>query len=446
VSSSVHVKRTSPARAQRMGDIREVHKKIVPLTSFQIGTVNGTNCSLDDTLPANKKNTMNHHHHHHHQQQQHQQQQGNQEREEVFSSSSTQYDGHAKETSLRTEAEAWDTNQIHVARPEDIPRIDVSDYLLLDDDDNDNDVKEKAIESIVEQLRYACTHVGFYYLTGHGISDDQMKRIFAAVQEFYNLPMKSKEALRMDRPEFSIGGVGYLPLHHRKLPTRNRGNVNEAFVIKRQSGRTKIDLQDNQWPGEDVLPGFQEIVTSYVDTMERLALRLLLLYARTLGVDSHYFDPAFTSPMYRLRMTKYPPVSTTTDNEANDQYGISPHVDTSFLTILAQDSEGLVIYSEQRRCWLRAPMVEGAFIVNSGELLRQWTNDTFISVKHFANNNDNNNNRDGSHNPPRYSIPFFFNANADYRMHCIPTCCNDSNPPKYPPFSYEESQAIAQGE
>jgi len=37
-------------------------------------------------------------------------------------------------------------------------------------------------------------------------------------------------------------------------------------------------------------------------------------------------------------------------------------------------------------------------------------------------------------------------ANADYRMHCIPTCQSATNPPKYPPFSYLESQANVQGE
>jgi isopenicillin N synthase-like dioxygenase len=89
--------------------------------------------------------------------------------------------------------------------------------------------------------------------------------------------------------------------------------------------------------------------------------------------------------------------------------------------------------------------MKDAIIVNTGELLLQWANDHFLSVKHFANHNlspSSSNEKPTS----RYSIPFFFNANSDYRMHCIPTCCSGSNPPKYPPFSYEESQALAQGE
>ena len=133
-------------------------------------------------------------------------------------------------------------------------------------------------------------------------------------------------------------------------------------------------------------------------------------------------------------MTRYPPVK----NREEREFGIAPHVDTTFFTILAQDGEGLVIYSEQRQCWIQAPMLEDAFIVNTGELLRQWTNDRFISVKHFASNNFS------SHD--RYSIPFFFNATSNYRMACIPTCCGADNPARYPPVSYLESQGVVQGE
>lgn len=59
-------------------------------------------------------------------------------------------------------------------------------------------------------------------------------------------------------------------------------------------------------------------------------------------------------------------------------------------------------------------------------------------ARHFANNNT------GTHS--RYSIPFFFNANPNYVMHCVPTCYSDDNPAKYPPISYAQSQGVAQGE
>jgi isopenicillin N synthase-like dioxygenase len=163
-------------------------------------------------------------------------------------------------------------------------------------------------------------------------------------------------------------------------------------------------------------------------------LRLLPLYAKALQMEKNYFAPAFTHPFYRLRMTHYParPESET------GKFGISPHVDTTFFTLLAQDSPGLVVFSELRQCWIAVPMIENAFIVNTGELLKHWSNDEFISVKHFANNI--------AGHASRYSIPFFFNANTDYKMTCIPSCCGPDRPAKYPAISYDGSQGVTQGE
>ncbi len=235
----------------------------------------------------------------------------------------------------------------------------------------------------------------------------------------------------MDRPEWAVCGVGYLPVKNRKLPARDKGNLNEAFVIK---GDHKLSMDDNQWPNEESLPGFRKIVSDYANSMEKLGKQLLPIFATALGMAPDFFDEAFELPMYRLRMTHYPQISKTGD----DEFGIAPHVDTTFCTLLAQDQPGLTIFSERRKKWIKAPLLENAFIVNSGELLRQWTNDRFISVKHFANNNTGN--------TSRYSIPFFLNANTDFVMSCIPTCCGPDNPSRYPPISYAQSQAVAQGE
>ncbi len=338
----------------------------------------------------------------------------------------TPYNPHAKEAQLRTESESWDTSSIELANQDDIPIIDLEPYFLKQ--------SEEELEKLAEELLYASTKVGFFYIVGHGVSEQIISQTFRESKRFHSLPLEEKNQLKMDREDWPVGGVGYLPFQNRKLPTRKKGNANEAFIIKRQLGKANITLNDNQWPQESALPGFRHNIETYANTLEKLALKLLPVYARALKVDTQFFDGGFKGPMYRLRMTKYPPIKA---YEA-DEFGIAPHVDTTFITILAQDSEGLVIFNEKKKSWMRAPIVEGSFIVNTGELLRQWTNDYFISVKHFANNNFSDS--------PRYSIPFFFNADADYRMHCIPSCCSEENPPKYPPFSYSESQATVQGE
>ncbi len=334
------------------------------------------------------------------------------------------FDAEEKERRLRAEADSWDTASPVDAEPGDIPTIDIGDYLATGD--------STTLEAVAAQLGQACETVGFYQLVGHDIPPGLITDTFAAVRRFHDLPVEEKLKLRMDRPGWPLGGVGYLPVGERKLPRRAKGNLNEAFIVK---GDRAIGPDDNQWPDEAVIPGFRSTIEAYAAAIKGLALRLLPIYAMALGVEAHYFDGAFLYPFWRLRMTHYPPQEQLGADQ--DQYGISPHVDTTFLTLLLQDSPGLTIYNAKRDRWINVPVIENAFVVNSGELLKQWANDRYVSARHFANTTG-----DAS----RYSIPFFFNATADYRMHCIPTCWDDDNPPRYPPISYLESQAIAQGE
>lgn len=303
-----------------------------------------------------------------------------------------------------------------------MPTIDVSGYLESRDPED--------LRSCAAQVRDASEQVGFYTLTGHGVPVNLIDAAFVTARRFFALSLTDKQRLLMDRTDWPLGGVGYLPVGERKLPHRSKGNRNEAFLVK--SGQ-QIGIEDNQWPGEVELPGMRELLTSYGTAMTDLARSLLPIYAVALELEPGFFDAAFTAPFYRLRMTHYPPLR----SDELDDYSIAPHVDSTFITILAQESAGLTIHSEARDLWLDVPDLGDGLVVNTGELLKQWTNDRFVSVKHFVRN-------DGD--APRYSIPFFLNANADYVMECLPSCQGPDNPPRYPPMSYLQSQAVAQGE
>jgi isopenicillin N synthase-like dioxygenase len=333
------------------------------------------------------------------------------------------FDPFEKERVLQAESQTWDTSQVDQASPQDIPVIDVSEYFHTG--------CEAALETTAIELGEANRKAGFFFLSGHGIPQKSIADALEQASRFHKLPIKTKLKLQMDQPAFPIQGVGYLPFKNKKLPHRPRGNLNEAFLLKRDH---EIALADNLWPGDDDLPGFRKSIEQYANRLEELALRLLPIYARALNLEKTFFEPAFTEPFYRLRLTHFPDYS----RDSSAQYGIAPHVDTTFFTLLVQDSPGLCIFSEKRQCWISVPMNQDAIIVNTGELLKHWTNDEFVSVKHFANNNLSG--------ASRYSIPFFFNANTNFRMTCVPSCCGPGRPAKYPAISYTQSQGVAQGE
>ena len=338
-------------------------------------------------------------------------------------STSEAFDPEAKERELLAQANSWDISTPADPEPGDIPIVDVGDYFTSG---NQADLMGAA-----DALRDACEQVGFYQLVGHQIAPELIADTFMWSKRFHDLDVEIKQKINLDNPAWPVPTVGYLPIGERRLPRRAKGNLNEAFLIKGDRG---VDYSDNQWLPDDDLPGFRAGIEAYGRAVSALAMRLLPVYAVALDLPADFFAPAFQDPFWRLRFTHYPPFSPSAD----DEFGIAPHVDTTFFTLLLQDSPGLVIHSAKRQAWIRAPRIDNAFVVNSGELLKQWSNDRFLSTRHFANN--------ATSTASRYSIPFFFNATADYPMACLPTCHDEQNPPKYPTISYLESQAVVQGE
>ena len=196
------------------------------------------------------------------------------------------FDPEQKEDQLRRESQSWDTGDLAEAEPGDIPVIDVSDYFASG--------RHTALAKTAGELRDACLNVGFFILVGHDFPQVFLEKIFDQARGFFDLPTETKNKILMDSPQWPLKGAGYLPMKNRKLPTRTRGNLNEAFVVKRDHVAT---LDQNQWPGNDTLPGFRQCVEQYANTMESLAKRLLPVFARALELDPGYFHAAFTRPM-----------------------------------------------------------------------------------------------------------------------------------------------------
>jgi len=79
---------------------------------------------------------------------------------------------------------------------------------------------------------------------------------------------------------------------------------------------------------------------------------MLPLYAEALDLPPDYFAPAFKEPLYRMRLSPYP-------KTPPGNFGINPHVDTSFFTLLVTSGPGLVVHSLARNTWVRVKYVAG---------------------------------------------------------------------------------------
>ena len=291
-----------------------------------------------------------------------------------------------------------------------------------------------ARERAAAELGAASERLGFYFIRNHGVPQALIDRVFAAAERFHALPLERKMAVKcLDKV------VGYLPLGGQTQRLIYKGGTHPdrsaSFYIKaeyppdhpyRRAGHEWVF--DNRWP--DDLPGFRETCLAYYDAMTTLARELLPLQAMALGLDAGYFvaHDAFSPGVNTLRLLCYPP----RDEARAGQFGISPHTDYGFMTLLAQAKKpGLEIETADGD-WIEAPALDGCFLVNNADMFRRWTNDRFRSAPHRVIN---------LRGETRYSIPFFVGTRWDVKLACLPTCQGPGNPPRYPAQSFGEYMA-----
>jgi isopenicillin N synthase-like dioxygenase len=265
------------------------------------------------------------------------------------------------------------------------------------------------------RLADALERIGFFFVVDHGLDWALVEETYRQARRLHALTDDRKEAIVMDAERGGYlrlgGGTSYASAIAGEV---RKPNLNAAYFVQRDpSGRR------NQWPD---LPGFREVVMAYFEAVQTLAHELLPLYALALHLPPGHFEGPFDRPSATLRMSHYPVV----DHDEHD-WGLAPHTDSSFMTLLpANDIPGLWIRPEGYD-WVEPPPLPGSFLVNSGDILKRWTNHRFLSTAHRVRNESG---RD------RYAIPFFYGPSDDAPVEALPTCVSADRPARYPPTTY----------
>ncbi len=263
-----------------------------------------------------------------------------------------------------------------------------------------------ALERIAGEIYDACVGRGFFYLAGHGVAPGLIADAFEANRRFHGRPLAEKLALKQNRWH-----RGYQPFAASKLVSSARfaaartPNQMESFFVRHEVAADdpafeRQPLQGpNQWPDD---PWFGDVVRRYDAATRELGLSLLPAFAVAVGEAPDFFKAKFAPPATALRLIHYPPAPPTA---AEDLFGIHPHTDYGFLTILAQDDVGGLQIRTVDDAWIDAPYRPDCFILNIGDILARWTNGRFNSTPHRVVNR--------SPDRSRYSIGMFFDPNLD---------------------------------
>lgn len=105
---------------------------------------------------------------------------------------------------------------------------------------------------------------------------------------------------------------------------------------------------------------------AYCGEMRKMALRILKTMEEALGMKENEMIESFEKGWQSMRMNYYPPCP-----EPDLVNGISPHSDSTSLTILLQlnEAEQAGLQIRHNGSWIPVSFLPNAFVVNVGDML-----------------------------------------------------------------------------
>ncbi len=309
-----------------------------------------------------------------------------------------------------------------------IPLIDLSPYYAVPRD-------PARLAALTAEIDRALRDIGFLCITGHPVPTSEIVATQSEALRFFDAPAADKEAARARRHrtrgwtplgDFSLAyamtGVGERP--PADLFERYRlgpfGFADDDYHRSRADGA----FAPNVWP--PALPAFETQMSQYYMAMGGLARDLLRLFALALNLDESWFDGKIDKQMSSLCLNHYPALTAT---PLPGQLRAGAHTDYGTLTIVAPTAApgGLQVRTRDGG-WSDVAVAPGTFVVNIGDMMAQWTNDRWVSTVHRVVNPPEG----AGGSARRLALVFFHQPNPDAVVECIPGCCDEAHPPRYP--------------
>ncbi len=272
-----------------------------------------------------------------------------------------------------------------------VPRIDLSHF-------------EARKPEIADQLWAAAAEIGFFQLINHGISQEQIDEAFVMTERFFALSHETKAQYPMLKGTNT--GWEYMS---QVRPSTGTADHKESFQIT-------LTRMAKLWPTGDELPGFKAAILAFERANWAVGMKVLSCFAFKLGFKPDFFtechDPM--SPEYQstLRLLHYMPM---TDAKPEDYTGwrAGAHTDYDCLTLLHQRTGqgGLQLCPGKESAeleWTDVEPLPGVITCNIGDMLMRWSDDRLQSTLHRVRMP-----RQDEYLGPRYSLPFFCQANKD---------------------------------
>nr|GMD08285.1 protein SRG1-like [Ipomoea batatas] len=241
----------------------------------------------------------------------------------------------------------------------DFPVIDLQ-KLLSENSGGDS--------SELEKLHLACKDWGFFQLINHGVESSLVEKTKNEVQQLFNLPLEEKKKYGKVAGDPQGFGQLFVVSEDQKLDWA------DLFYIRTLPPYVRSPHLFPKLPEP-----FRDTLDAYSLELHKLAMKVLSLVAKNLGIKDEEMTMLFEEGMQSIRMNYYPPCP-----QPELVMGLSPHSDPGGLTILLQVNETKGLEIRKDGAWIPIVPIPNAFIVNVGDSLEIFTNGAYRSIEHRA--------------------------------------------------------------
>ena len=284
-----------------------------------------------------------------------------------------------------------------------IPTINISSLIK-------NNFNTKKSNQTIKEIEKACVNVGFFQITGHGISLKEIKKTCNVGNKFFNSSKINKQKLSPKKWNKKNKNLyrGYFP---NDVNGKEGLDIGDLKVTKNYSFKIKNQYIEYLNLRKSFNKSSINILEKYFDNIfslsETLFKSIIKLYKKNPDISKKAFSRLKT--LSTLRFNYYP--NQTKPVEISKQDGVAlgceTHVDSGVFTVLYQDKKGgLQVQNRKTKKWYDVPFNKKALVVNTGRALEYLSKGKFKATNHRVLWNKSK----------RLSVPFFFEPSYDFKM------------------------------
>ncbi|TAQ87427.1 hypothetical protein B7494_g4252 [Chlorociboria aeruginascens] len=273
-----------------------------------------------------------------------------------------------------------------------------------------NGTPEQRLQT-AQSILHGFQTAGFIYLSSHPIPLPTIASAFRTSSQFFDRPLSYKETLAWTTPESNRGYVTTGREKTSALTSRaavaalkaQAPDLKESYEI----GREGEEGKPNNWPSGD--EAFTEEMKRFFGLCKDFHVEVMRAIAVGMGLPEAYFDAYTDVGDNTLRLLHYPSVPAAVFQRNKLQVRAGEHTDYGSITLLFQDDRGGLQVKSPSGRFVDATPIAGTVVVNAGDLLARWSNDTIKSTTHRVVEPPTR--AEGDVHPARYSIAYFCNPN-----------------------------------